>query len=344
MPLAPTLKPLLVPGFSTRSLLRRLQAYRRARRLIRQVVDRARFVQVQHVSAFGFIAGLAACGRGTPFYLDMGGSGALRGFGPEALDQRWSAKTARAYCRRAEKKLAAGARLLIATSGHLHTTFPPSPAPKVVVSHSTVKRDCIFRRDNACSQRPLQLFVATRIIESKGIQHLIGAVKLLIDQAVDVHLKIAGVGDYLESLQRLTADLGLERQVEFLGGVQGASDELWALFRQADIAVLPSMGHYEGTPRMIIESWAAGAPVVAPTIGGIPSLVNDGDDGLLVLPGDAAALAVAIKRVCTDAALRTGLVTKAYRRVEAMTYEGRLPLLRSAFQEHLPGLLPEESK
>lgn len=340
VPLDPSLEALVLPGFETNNVIKRGVSYARIRPVIRQLVQRARFVQIQHVSSFGFLAGLFAIALNKPFYLDMGGT--LRDPPGVKVPRSLPSRLARIWYRRAEARLARHARLLIATSAHLHETFPPTSAGKAVITHSMVEKKCIHRRDNACAGDPIKLFVATRMIHSKGIQHLIQAVKQLLAESYNVQLQVAGVGDYLDTLKRLTTESGMDSHIEFLGGIPGGGEQLWAYYRSADIAVLPSMGHYEGTPRMIIEAWAAGAPVVSTRVGGIPISVKHGEEALLVTPGSAPELVQAIKEVYKNSELRTRLVSNAYQRVETMTYEGRLPLIRQAFREYLPGLLPED--
>lgn len=339
VPLDASLTPVLLPGFSSRGLLSRSLAYHRARPLIRNLVRRAAFVQLQYKSSFSFLAGLAAVDYGKHLYLDMGGT-MLEPAGAHTNVRTLRSHLARIYYRRAEKKLVRAADLIIAVSAHLHDTIPSTDVPKAVISHSMIEGESIYRRDTACTGDTLTIFLATRMIESKGIHHLLRVVKRLRAEGAALRLKVAGVGDYLQELRRLSVQLGLEEHVTFLGGIKGGGEELWSYFRRADLVVLPSLGHYEGTPRMILEAWAAGAPVVATTVGGIPALVTDRKDGLLVPPADEEALARAIREVYTDARLRAELVANAYQHIETMTYESRLPLLREIFQRYLPGLLP----
>ena len=339
VPLDPTLRALLLRGFTTRNVVKRFLLYVRARSTIRRLVSQGSFVQIQHVSSFGFLGGMAAITHNKPFYVDMGGT--LRDPPGVTTPRPLRSRLARIYYRHAERRLAGSARLLIAVNAHLHQTFPSSEAPKVIVSHSMIGQQDIYERYDACTHDDTTLFVATRLIESKGIQYLLKAMRSLTEQFGRVTLKIAGVGEYLAALRKLTADLSLESHVEFLGGIT-AGEQLWSQYRQADIVVLPSLGHYEGTPRMIIEAWAAGAPVIATTVGGIPTMVRHEEDGLLVPPRDAPALAAAIKRVYGEAELRQRLITHAYERVRTMTFEARVLILRRAFEEHLPGLLRED--
>lgn len=341
VPLDESLTPLILPGFTVRDVFRRSVAYGRARKIIRRVVQSAEFVQVQYPGSFAFIAGTAAIAANKPLYVDMHGS--LHD--PPGVKSRRPLRTRLArtlYYHRAAQRLAHSARLLIAVSPHLHKMFPDSSAPKVVAPCTLIEAEAIYERDSACTKPRIDLFVATRMIESKGIHHLLRAVKMLVDESRDVCLKLAGIGDYLSKLKQLAAELRLESRVEFLGGVP-ADEQLWELYRHADIVVLPSLGHYEGTPRMIIEAWAAGTPVIATRVGGIPATVNDQKDGLLIPPGDVSALVAAIKRMHEDSQLRRRLVENAYDRVRTMTFDARVSVLRSAFREHLPGLLLENN-
>jgi glycosyltransferase involved in cell wall biosynthesis len=85
----------------------------------------------------------------------------------------------------------------------------------------------------------------------------------------------------------------------------GTRDDVPALLAQADVFALSSRS--EGAPLSILEAMAAGLPVVASRVGGVPELVVDGETGLLVPPGDPAALAAALGRLVADAGLRDRL-------------------------------------
>lgn len=338
-PLSPSLTPVLLSGFSRHDLVGRTAAYFRARTAIRRLVWRARFVQIQHVSTLGFMAGRVAARLGRPFYLDMGGS--LRDPPGQVTPRPWRHRMARRFfLERAERTLARHARLLVAVNEHLFDMFPPSQAPKVVAPQTLIQPEDIVVRDTACTGLEAVVLVATRLIESKGIQHLIAAVARLRASGMPVRLQIAGSGDYEARLKELAAEASLGEMVSFLGGLP-PGEGLWRLYRAADLVVLPSLGHYEGTPRMIIEAWAAGAPVVATKVGGIPKMVQDEVNGLLVAPADEAGLAHAIERVRRDRELCRRLVSNGYETVQGMTYRARLPILREALQRYMPGLLPE---
>lgn len=89
-----------------------------------------------------------------------------------------------------------------------------------------------------------------------------------------------------------------------------------ALFRAVDVALLASA--WENLPHTLLEALAAGAPVVATAVGGIPEIVRDGENGLLVPPHDVGALAAAIHRIVHDDGLRASLANAAAPSVEAL--------------------------
>ena len=118
-----------------------------------------------------------------------------------------------------------------------------------------------------------------------------------------VTLLIAGDGDQREPLERRVAELGLAARVRFLG--PQPRRRVLELFRAADAVVLSSS--WENFPHAVVEALAAGTPVLATTTGGVAEVVRDGENGLLVPAGDAAALGEAIRRYFADEALREHL-------------------------------------
>jgi glycosyltransferase involved in cell wall biosynthesis len=131
------------------------------------------------------------------------------------------------------------------------------------------------------------------------------------------HLAWAGDGSLRTAAEASAAHLGIDSRVHFLGSVK----DVPALLRAADLFLLAS--RWEGTPMAVMEAQAAGLPVVATAVGGIPELVVEGETGLLVPPDDPAAFAGAIRALALDADLR-GLFARQSRegsarfRVEAM--------------------------
>jgi glycosyltransferase involved in cell wall biosynthesis len=128
-----------------------------------------------------------------------------------------------------------------------------------------------------------------------------------------VTLVLAGDGPDRDALERTASELGLNGRVRFLGA-QSRSRVL-ELFHAADASLLSSS--WENFPHTVVEALAVGAPVIATSVGGVPEVVRDGENGLLVPPGDSEALAAAIRRYFDDAELRERLRAAAAPSVEA---------------------------
>jgi L-malate glycosyltransferase len=141
--------------------------------------------------------------------------------------------------------------------------------------------------------------VLARLLRIKGQDVFLRAAALIASN--NPHVRFVIVGDnnidhqYKEELKRLSARLGLEDRVVFTGFRTDVPDLLAAL----SIVVSPSLG-LEGLSNSLLESMAAGLPVVATRVGGTPEIVEDGKTGLLVSPGDPEALAAAISRLLQD--------------------------------------------
>ena len=128
-----------------------------------------------------------------------------------------------------------------------------------------------------------------------------------------VALVLAGDGDERAALERAVAELGLESRVRFLGAQP--RDRVLELFAAADAAILSSS--WENFPHTVVEALAAGTPVLATATGGVAEVVRDGENGLLVPVGDAAALGAAIRRYVGDETLQRRLRAAAEESVAA---------------------------
>jgi glycosyltransferase involved in cell wall biosynthesis len=118
-----------------------------------------------------------------------------------------------------------------------------------------------------------------------------------------VSLLVAGDGDERPALERRAAELGLGERVRFLG--PQPRGRVLELFRAADASILSSS--WENFPHTVVEALAVGTPVIATSVGGVAEVVHDGENGLLVAPGDVDGLAAAVRRYLADAELRARL-------------------------------------
>ncbi len=176
----------------------------------------------------------------------------------------------------------------------------------------TIPNPVLFQSQAAAGRGGSLIAFCGRCEEGKGVYELLEATARLAPTLPEVRLELAGDGE-LDRVERRASELGIRAHVHLPGWID--SDRRDALLARATVFVLPS--HAEGLPVALLEAMAAGCPVVATKVGGIPDLVTDGVDGLLVPPRDPEALAAAIRRVLTDPALARRLGCNARATVAA---------------------------
>jgi glycosyltransferase involved in cell wall biosynthesis len=147
----------------------------------------------------------------------------------------------------------------------------------------------------------------------KGVYELLDAVALLRVRRPGLRLVLAGEGPELERLRSSVASRPELRDAVDLPGWLDAEQKLKLLTRAACL-VLPS--YSEGLPLTLLEAMIAGVPIVATEVGGIPEVVTDGEEAILVPPQDASALAAGIDRILADPAFAEALAAAARVRVE----------------------------
>jgi glycosyltransferase involved in cell wall biosynthesis len=174
------------------------------------------------------------------------------------------------------------------------------PTEQIKVVYNGVDID-LFRNHNGIAKEPgSMIFVGNTEDRKKGIIHLLKALKLL-NNGCPVKLTIVDGGapetTYAPALVR---EYGLQDQVTIVRRLSG--EELVKRYSSAEIAVIPSL--FEGFGFPAAEAMACELPVITTRAGALPELVSDGDNGILVEPGDITALADSIKRLLEDEALR----------------------------------------
>ncbi len=150
-----------------------------------------------------------------------------------------------------------------------------------------------------------------RVEKGKGIFELLTAVSLLKHSIPATILAVGGDGD-LDVVRKKALELNIDRNVELLGWI--GPDQKAKELARALVFTLPS--YDEGLPMAMLEAMAAKKPIVVTQVGGIPEAVKDGENGLLVPPGDANALAYALRKVLEDHVLRKTLAANAHKTVE----------------------------
>ena len=195
-------------------------------------------------------------------------------------------------------------------------TCGPAVRERLRVIHCGVDVDAFRPRDGspaAPGETPFTISAIGTLHEVKGQAHLIEACRRLVEQGLDVTCQLIGDGpDRAMLVDRIRA-AGLGDRVALVGALP--ADEIAARLRATDVVVVPSVpsrdGRREGIPVVLMEAMASGVAVVASRLSGIPELVEHDVSGLLVEPGDAAALAAAITRLHDDPTLRRRLAGRA---------------------------------
>ena len=160
---------------------------------------------------------------------------------------------------------------------------------------------------------PLQLVYIGRLAREKGLYEALQGVRLAHELGVDARLVIAGGGPDEGRLKRYAHALGISTRVTFTGPVFGA-DKV-RLLEGAHATILPS--YSEGLPYALLESMAAGIPVIATPVGAIPDVMADGIHGLFVPPRDGKAIAEALAVLAGDRERLSWMSRACRRRIRA---------------------------
>ena len=153
-------------------------------------------------------------------------------------------------------------------------------------------------RDNAKKEKNVVLLHVGRFAPEKNHLLLIEAFALALKEYPTMQLWLVGDGSLRPAVEKAIAEMRLAGKVLFLG----IRDDVPKLLAGCETFILSS--DYEGVPLAVLEAMAAGKPVIATTVGGVPELVEDGVTGILVPPRDPQALAQAILRLVKDPDLR----------------------------------------
>ena len=222
----------------------------------------------------------------------------------------------------------AGARFVVTNTrynlAHVRSLLGCSGPPVHLIYNGVDLRQLAPRSDDAREPGPMRLLCVARLIEQKGLVYLLESARMLLDSGADFTCEVIGAPEeplfmnYYVRLMQCHRQLRLQDRVRFVGARRFS--EIVDAYRRADVFVLPCViagdGSRDITPNALIEAMAMGLPVVSTTVTGVPEIVEDGVSGLLVPPGDARALALALERCFNDAELRRRLGRNARLRVE----------------------------
>ncbi|MCP4424413.1 MAG: glycosyltransferase family 4 protein [Chloroflexi bacterium] len=206
--------------------------------------------------------------------------------------------------------------------------YQPQPHHFTRVSSSIRDDDIFERQDAAAGSPPHRLLFVGRLAAEKGVNDLLQAVSLMRD---DVVLHLVGDGELAGALRQTVADLSLEEQTHFHGFVpHGAA--LRRLFRDSDLFILPALQDQQ--PKVLMEAMSQSVPVIATNVGGIPSIVRDGENGLLIPPAQPEALVTAVRRLLTDNDLRRRFIQNGLAHVRQRTVKAETARMMQTVSAH----------
>lgn len=183
---------------------------------------------------------------------------------------------------------------------------------------SPISSEMIVKREDTCGGPLIRLLFVGALLERKGIFTLLESAKLLVGHMDNFVVTYVGTGPLAPELARRVRDADLSGRVELKGAVYEES-ALLREFDQADVFVFPTYG--EGFPRVIFEAMARGLPVISTCVSGIPGILQDGRDALLVSPGSPSQVADAIIAVVRDPTLRRKLIRHGREVIQEYTLE-----------------------
>jgi glycosyltransferase involved in cell wall biosynthesis/MoaA/NifB/PqqE/SkfB family radical SAM enzyme len=196
-------------------------------------------------------------------------------------------------------------------AGHI----PMEKVSVIINGINTEKFSAIPLRSHAGT---IRIGVIARLEPVKDLGTLLRAMRILFDEGADATLDLIGDGSERADLERLSMELGITDRVRFFGFQRDTPQRL------ADIDIFALSSLSEGTSISILEAMAAGKPIVATAVGGIPALVEEGKNGFLVPSSDPAAFARALLWLIRDEDLRERMGEE--NRLKAQKEYGLMPM------------------
>ncbi len=217
---------------------------------------------------------------------------------------------------RATRFLLSSSDLIVAPSRRFREDFLssfPQLARKAIVIHNGVNPDELKAQASATAPqlRAATVLCVSTYKEQKAIDVLVRAFKVTLEAVPSAKLVIAGGGPLRGQMEALAASLGIRERIDFLGLQE--RDRVARLLNQCEVFVLPS--RFETFGVAILEAMACRKPVVATTAGGIPEIIENGKNGLLVEPDNPSALAEALIALLKNSSLRFTLSNRAHETV-----------------------------
>jgi len=188
----------------------------------------------------------------------------------------------------------------------LHKWISNTKNKTVVIKNAIPVRELVQEKEKI-----YDLLFVGRLEKAKGVDILLKAVQIIgKSYKKDLKVAIVGEGSLEKDMESLAKDLKVSTMVEFLG----IRNDVVNLMKKSKIFVLPS--RWEGLPIVLLEAMANGIPVVSTPVGGVPELIENGKDGILVEPNNPNALAEAILKLLQNENLCKNIANNSFEKVK----------------------------
>lgn len=206
------------------------------------------------------------------------------------------------------------AMILANSTGLVALAAKFTPDLDIGVIHNGVYTDTFFPEPDKKLTQPIKLLTVCRLISRKRIDMLIEAVACSKKLGMDVQLNIAGEGNLLAELKRLTKESNVDEQVNFMGRIP--AENMPQVYRDNDIFIMTSA--HEGMSNAMLEAMATGLPIITTRCEGVEELIDD--NGIIVEKDEAELIAGAIKELADAPDRYTQMAAAARRQAEKFTW------------------------
>ena len=207
------------------------------------------------------------------------------------------------------KKTIGISKLIICSSEFVNYNFFKGYSDKTITITQGINEDK-FKPNKKVKEKYDVLFVGNFATPLKGLDYLLESISIIKTKIANIQLAVVGDGN-LDRYKKIVNDLGINNNVLFLGEL--SEKDLVKIYQESKTFVLPSLN--ENFPSVLLEAMACKKPVIGTNVGGIPYIINNNKNGLLVPPKNPQALTIAIIKLLKNPKLTKKLAEQGYKSV-----------------------------
>lgn len=228
-------------------------------------------------------------------------------------------------------------RVIFVNSKELKTKYSAIASKIIEVRTTTVRADDMRLREDTCQGKLIHILYAGRFDFSKGLLELLEAFNNLHNTHSNLRLHFVGWEDnpknpVTNALESLVKKYNLSDSVKFHGRKK-IGEELNQMYYDSDIYIIPSF--HEGFPRTIWEAMGQSIPVIATKVGGIPFLLDDRENAILIEPKKINQIIDAVELLINDESIRRKIIVNGFKRAKKVTLEYQTKSLIKQIQNEI---------